>query len=212
MVCEAHIRRQRSQSASRRRRSGRGWCRQTPSTAAVTWASKATGFGSEPKPNPSSSAFLENPLDPNPRFQRFPREPVGSEPAVPPVFFRVRVLEPGWDCRPPHLNTTTLLPTGSTWHPCTTDQGTAGACLSRTERAELKRAPCFCALWAFLYLSTLPSYMCFTAVYCTCTRGPVRNRNRTRVPALSLRTRWIRTRGSSAFLENPLDPNPRFHG
>ena len=116
-----------------------------------------------------SSAFLENPLDPNPRFQRFPREPVGSEPAVPPVFFRVRVLEPGWDCRPPHLNTTTLLPTGSTWHPCTTDQGTAGACLSRTERAELKRAPRFCVLWAFLYLSTLPSYMCFTAVYCTCT-------------------------------------------
>ena len=40
--------------------------------------------------------------------------------------------------------------------------------------------------------------------------GSGRNRNRTQVPALSSRTRWIRTRGSSAFLENPLDPNPWF--
>ena len=39
----------------------------------------------------------------------------------------------------------------------------------------------------------------------------MRNRNLTRVQALSLRTRWTRTRVSSAFLENPLDPNPRFH-
>ena len=104
------------------------------------------------------------------------------------------------------------------WHPCTADQGTAGAFLSRTERAELKRAPRFCVLWAFLYLSTLPSYMCFTAVYCTCTRGPVRNRNRTRVlarslnfvgfeptvPVLSSRTCWIRTRGSTVRGGNPL--------
>ena len=52
--------------------------------------SKATGFGSEPKPNPSSSALLENPLDPNPRLQRFPREPVKSEPAVPALFSRTR--------------------------------------------------------------------------------------------------------------------------
>ena len=49
-----------------------------------------------------------------------------------------------------------------------------------------------------------------------CPRCPVkqtgsgRNRNRTAVPVFSSRTRWTRTRGSSAFLENPLDPNPRF--
>ena len=53
-------------------------------------SSKANGFGSEPKPNRGSSVFLENPLDPNPRFQRFPREPVGSEPAVPALFSRTR--------------------------------------------------------------------------------------------------------------------------
>ena len=40
--------------------------------------------------------------------------------------------------------------------------------------------------------------------------GSGRNRNRTAVPVFSSRTRWTRTRGSSAFLENPLDPNPRF--
>ena len=52
--------------------------------------SKANGFGSEPKPNRGSSVFLENPLDPNPRFQRFPREPVGPEPAVPALSSRTR--------------------------------------------------------------------------------------------------------------------------
>ena len=40
--------------------------------------------------------------------------------------------------------------------------------------------------------------------------GSGRNRNRTAVPVFFSRTRWTRTRGSSAFLENPLDPNPRF--
>jgi len=33
--------------------------------------SKATGFGSEPKPNRSSSVFLEDPKDSNPRFRAF---------------------------------------------------------------------------------------------------------------------------------------------
>ena len=100
-------------------------------------------------------------------------------------------------------------------HPCTADQGTARGVFvaTRASGAERRKARPVGAVMQFCGRScTLPSYMCFTAVYCTCTRGPVRNRNRTRVPALSLRTRWIRTRGSSAFLENPLDPNPRFHG
>ena len=53
-------------------------------------ASKATGFGSEPKPNRSSSVFLEDPKDSNPRFRAF--------------FFG---FWNRWNCRPPHLNTTT---------------------------------------------------------------------------------------------------------
>ena len=40
--------------------------------------------------------------------------------------------------------------------------------------------------------------------------GSGRNRNRTAVPVFSSRTRRTRTRGSSVFLEDPKDPNPRF--
>ena len=60
--------------------------------------SKATRFGSEPKLNPSSSAFLENPKDPNPRVLVFP--PPGSGPGGTVALPRY------W--RPPHLNTTPL--------------------------------------------------------------------------------------------------------
>jgi hypothetical protein len=82
-----------------------------------------------------SSAFLENPLDPNPRFQRFfPGSGTGGTAG------RLISTPRRFYLRDRHV-----------WHPCTADQGTAGALLSRTERAELKRAPRFCVLWSFLY-------------------------------------------------------------
>ena len=64
-------------------------------------SSKANGFGSEPKPNRGSSVFLEDPNDPNPRFQCFPRGPEGPEPAVPRPFFRVQYPQVAWGVVPP---------------------------------------------------------------------------------------------------------------
>ena len=52
--------------------------------ARTAGGSKATGFGSEPKPNRNSSVFLEDPKDPNPRFRAF--------------FFG---FWNRWNCRPP---------------------------------------------------------------------------------------------------------------
>ena len=104
-------------------------------------------------------------------------------------------------------------------HPRTADQGTARAFSSRTteqteqsrEKVRLVRAVMQRAVFCGRSC-TLPSCVCFTAVYCTRTRGPVRNRTEPEVPLICggpVRpkhagsfdcegTRWSRTRDSVA--------------
>ena len=77
------------------------------------------------------------------------------------------------------------------WHPRTADQGTARVFSSRTtERTEQSREkvrPVRAVMQRAVFCGrscTLSSCVCFSAVYCTRTRGPVRNRTEPEVPLL----------------------------
>ena len=94
---------------------------------------------------------------------------------------------------------------------------------SGVEQRKKKCAPFAlrCKRLVFCWRScTLSSYMCFTTVYCTRSRGPVRNRTEPEVPLTCggpVRfelagpfdcegTRWIRTCGSRSWGRSPFDP------